>query len=45
MTEAICRPDVPLLAGEREMIEETARHNGNLDAVRELVDGGCVVGE
>ncbi|UWZ40652.1 DUF664 domain-containing protein [Dactylosporangium roseum] len=25
------------------MIEETARHNGHLDAVREMVDG--VVGE
>ncbi|WP_313899946.1 DUF664 domain-containing protein [Dactylosporangium roseum] len=29
--------------GAPDMIEETARHNGHLDAVREMVDG--VVGE
>jgi hypothetical protein len=35
--------EVPLRWVYLHMIEETARHNGHLDAVRELVDG--VVGE
>jgi Protein of unknown function (DUF664) len=42
------RPEPPTVAAERpislrwiycHMVEETARHNGHLDAMRELIDG------